>query len=93
MSKLSIEQIADQEYGVKVGEVYRHYTGSYYQVLAVTCPHNMGTNNDKLLVVYKNQATEETFVRPITDFFTNLATWENGKIVSKQRFTPLDALI
>ena len=66
----------------KKGEIYRHFKGNLYEVLAIA----MHTETEETMVVYKEVDGEKTYVRPL-DMFVSLVDKEKyPEVMQTYRF-------
>ncbi len=66
----------------KKGEIYRHFKGNLYEVLAIA----MHTETEESMVVYKEVDGEKTYARPL-DMFVSLVDKEKyPKVMQTYRF-------
>ncbi len=65
---------------VKVGEIYRHFKGTYHQIL------NIAYDSETLekMVVYNHKDTSEVWVRPEKNFFDEISNRSDN--ITKQRY-------
>ena len=66
----------------KKGEIYRHFKGNLYEVLALA----MHTETEESMVVYKEVDGEKTYVRPLEMFVSKVDKEKYPEVMQTYRF-------
>lgn len=66
----------------KIGEVYRHFKGNMYEVVAIA----MHTETAETMVVYKEVEGEKTYVRPLDMFVSRVDREKYPDVMQTYRF-------
>lgn len=66
----------------KKGEIYRHFKGNLYEVLAIA----MHTETEETMVVYKEVDGEKTYVRPLEMFVSKVDKEKYPEVMQTYRF-------
>lgn len=66
----------------KQGEIYRHFKGNLYEVLAIA----MHTETEETMVVYREVDGEKTYVRPLDMFVSKVDKEKYPEAIQRYRF-------
>lgn len=66
----------------KKGEIYRHFKGNLYEVIAIA----MHTETEETMVVYKEVDGEKTYVRPLDMFVSKVDKEKYPEVMQTYRF-------
>ena len=66
----------------KKGEIYRHFKGNLYEVLALA----MHTETEESMVVYKEVDGEKTYVRPLEMFVSKVDKEKYPEVMQTKPF-------
>ena len=86
---LDIEKLQEKDTiirGVKINGIYRHFKGQFYEVISTAKRTDEG-NEDRYMVVYKAlYGQEETYVRDLLDFMSEVDRIKYPNAKQKFRF-------
>ena len=71
---------------IEKGATYRHFKGNYYEVLELAYDATNGSKSDKMMVVYKDLASNKVYVRDFKEFESEVDRRKYPDVEQRWRF-------
>lgn len=71
---------------IEKGATYRHFKGNYYEVLEIAYDATNHSKTDKMMVVYKDLASNKIYVRDFKEFESEVDRKKYPDVTQRWRF-------